>query len=190
MKRREFITLLGGAAAAWPLAARAQQAAKCRHRVPRRRARRRAGAMGDAFAQRLRELGWIRAALLQSSIAGPRDAPNACRDRGRVRPAQGRCHRRRRNRSALAAKQATRSSRLSSRSAATRSAAGLVAVWRDRAATSPAVKLGADLAAKRLELLREIFPSLRRLAVLANGDQSRRVELECRDSTRQRAARP
>ena len=57
--RREFVTLLGGAAAVWPLAARSQPA-----QLPT------IGFMGEstlagqrqwvaAFVERLRELGWI-----------------------------------------------------------------------------------------------------------------------------------
>jgi putative ABC transport system substrate-binding protein len=60
MKRREFITLLGGAAATWPLAARAQQPAKLPTvgflvaGTPESH-----GKWVAAFVKRLSELGWI-----------------------------------------------------------------------------------------------------------------------------------
>jgi putative ABC transport system substrate-binding protein len=70
-KRREFITLLGGASAAWPHAARAQQAGK----PPT------IGYLGvttpavstqrlTAFVQRLRELGWIESRTIAIEIDG------------------------------------------------------------------------------------------------------------------------
>src|SRR5215472_11512662 len=60
MNRREFITLLRGAAVGWPLASRAQQPGK----LPTVGFLGQSTPLGEseraaAFAQRLRELGWI-----------------------------------------------------------------------------------------------------------------------------------
>src|SRR5262249_4839543 len=60
MRRREFITLLGGAAA-WPLAARAQQSAKML-RVGALSAQPRTAPIWLAFEQRMAELGYKRGA--------------------------------------------------------------------------------------------------------------------------------
>ena len=61
MKRRDFITLLGGAAAAWPLAARAQQAERMRRigvLLPWAADDPEAQARIGAFLQGLQQLGW------------------------------------------------------------------------------------------------------------------------------------
>jgi len=59
MRRREFITIVGGVAATWPFAARAQQAGKV-WRIGLLAGSSRSGVSGlyDGFVQGMRELGY------------------------------------------------------------------------------------------------------------------------------------
>ena len=79
MKRREFITLLGGAVAAWPLAARAQQPDQVRRigvlmSVPENDAE--AQVWLGTFSEGLQQLGWTvgRNIRLDYRLAAPFDA--------------------------------------------------------------------------------------------------------------------
>ena len=171
MRRREFITLLGGAAAAWPLAARAQQPAK----VPT------IGFLGAAlpsswgkwvaaFVQRLRELGWSegRTIAIEYRWAEGRSeryaeiAAEFVRRNVDVIVTSGVA--------ALAAKQATSVIPIVFAVASDPVGAGLVASLARPGGnlTGLSTQL-ADTGGKKLELLREAVPGLRRLAILANA---------------------
>jgi len=83
MKRREFITLIGGAAA-WPLAARAQQSERVRHLAAMMGGR---NADTDpegrtwfaAFRQGLQELGWIEGRSFRADYRWPAGEPERMR---------------------------------------------------------------------------------------------------------------
>jgi putative tryptophan/tyrosine transport system substrate-binding protein len=171
VKRRDFITLLGGAAAAWPLAARAQQAAK----MPT------IGFLGAgtpsfhspwvaAFMQRLRELGWIdgRNIGIEYRWAEGRSeryteiATEFVRRNVDVIVAHG-------NAAVVAAKQATSIIPIVFLVAGDPLGTGLVSNLARPGGNVTGLSLRqTDLAAKRLELLREVVPGVRRLAIIAN----------------------
>ena len=73
MKRREFITLLGGAVAAWPLAARAQLGDRVRRigvLMPFDETDPLAKTIVSALTQALADLGWTDGRNLRMDIAG------------------------------------------------------------------------------------------------------------------------
>ena len=75
MRRRDFITLIGGATAAWPVAARAQQPDRMR-RIDVLMAYAESDPEGQAlvaaFREGLQKLGGQRAAISGSTLAGRR----------------------------------------------------------------------------------------------------------------------
>jgi ABC-type sugar transport system substrate-binding protein len=80
LKRREFITLLGGAAAAWPFAARAQQPGGIRRVVVLMGAAETAWSRDwlASFSRRLDELGWREGRNLVTQVQWWNDQPDRC----------------------------------------------------------------------------------------------------------------
>jgi putative tryptophan/tyrosine transport system substrate-binding protein len=171
VKRREFITLLGSAAVAWPLAARAQQAPKLPtvgFLGPNTRSA--ANEWISAFELRLRELGWIDGQTITIDyrwVEGRTErfaeiAAELARLKVKVIVTSG-------TPAVMALQQATRVIPIVFATAGDPVSTGLVAsLARPGGNTTGLATIGDELAGKRLELLREVVPRLRRLALMGN----------------------
>src|SRR5262249_1189596 len=173
IRRRDFIKLLGGAATLWPIAARAQQPAG---KLPI------IGFLGAAtpsarsqwvaaFVQRLHELGWIegRTAAIEYRWAEGRSerfaeiAAEFVRLKVDVIVTYATLP-------VIAAKKATAVIPIVSAVMGDPVGTGLIAsLARPGGNVTGLSNQGVDLAAKRLEILRDVVPGLRRLAILANA---------------------
>ena len=81
LRRRDFITLLGGAAAAWPLAARAQQPRRMRRigvLTPFPADDAEGHARLTAFTQAVQQSGWTVGQNVRMTIAGALAIPQLC----------------------------------------------------------------------------------------------------------------
>jgi ABC-type uncharacterized transport system substrate-binding protein len=173
MKRRQFITLLVGTAAAWPLAARAQQPAKIA-RIGFMRAAGPNEKEFSAFRSGLRALGYVEGqniVIEQRYAAGAYDrlagfAAELVRLQMDVIVVDG-------PPAAKAAKAATASTPVVFTLAVDPVADGLVASMARPGAnlTGLTLSVGYQLVGKRVELLKDIKPDLARLAVLNNPNQ-------------------
>jgi ABC-type uncharacterized transport system substrate-binding protein len=183
VRRRDFLTLVGGAAAGWPLAVHAQQQPKVRTiGLLDPNAAMLEGPRVKALVQRLGELGWVegRNIAIEYRYAEGRNerladiASEFVRLKVDVIVTSA-------TPPSVAAKNATSSIPIVFAAVGDPIGAGLVVSLARPGGNITGLSLQqSDTASKRLELLREILPGLRRVAIMANIDNPS-VQLDLRE---------
>src|SRR6516225_366457 len=182
--RRQFITLLGGAAAAWPLTARAQQPTMPVIGLLDLRSPHTVSDQLRAFRQGLKDTGYVEGENVSIEYRWaegqfdrlPALAAELARRRVTVIAATGSIA------AASAAKAATTTIPVVFVVAEDPVRVGLVASLAQPGGNLTGINfLSAELVAKRLELLRELVPGTARLAVLVNPANAINTETTLRD---------
>jgi putative ABC transport system substrate-binding protein len=172
MKRRQFITLFGGAALGWPLPARAQQAKGATIGLLGTGSAAAQSQWTAGFVQRMRELGWVdgRNLAIEYRWAEGRTErlSEFARELVRLKVDVILTHN---TPGPLAAKQATSTIPIVFATAGDPLGTGIVASLAFPGGNVTGMSSQSpDVAGKRLELLRKIVPGLHQLAVLADTD--------------------